>query len=229
MKRLLLPVFSLFAAGALLAADPAPDFSQFKTADALWKQIETLQEQPKVQPKSRDEALQVMGKWLGDQKAAADAFSQKYPEDPRRWQAKMLSLRASGQLRRFAGQVVVLDEDRKALAEIINAPDAPAAIKGEAAFMGVMMYTAAFDKDKPETFTAFHKAAGEFLEKYPEHPLAGQLKSIQLRVLDMDPTPEGTELLKKFASGSDPRLAETAKGQLERRQKWRTSRPSRSI
>ncbi len=219
MKRLLFPALCLFLSSLALAIDPAPDFSALKTPDEFWKQVEKLQEQPTTQPKSREEATQMMTKWLGDQKAAAEAFAQKFPEDPRRWQARMLALRAAGQMRRVSGQVVVLDDDRKALAEIIAAPDAPAAIKGEAAFMGVMMHTAAFNKDKPDTFTTFHKAAAEFLEKYSEHPLAAQLKSIQLRVLDMDPTPEGQALLKQFASSPDARLAEAARGQLERRQK----------
>jgi len=225
-RRLLLPI-ALFALSLpLIAADsaaPSPagaaDFSQFKTADDFWKHLEKLQEQPKDQPKSREEALGLMSKWLGDQKVAADAFAQKFPEDPRRWQSKMLSLRAAGQMRRFSGQPVVLDEDRKAIAAIVNAPDAPEPVKGEAAFMGVMMLTSAFDKDKADTFVAFHKAAAEYLTKFPQHALAPQLKSIQLRVLDMDPSAEGQALLKEYANSSDARVAEAARGQLEKRQK----------
>lgn len=225
-RRLLLPI-ALFALSLpLIAADgaaPVPagsaDYSQLKTADEFWKHLEKLQEQPKDQPKSRDEALALLTKWLGDQKAAADAFAQKFPEDPRRWQAKMLSLRAAGQMRRFSGQAMILDEDRKAIADIVNAPDAPEPVKGEAAFMGVMMLTSAFDKDKPETFVAFHKAAADYLAKFPQHSLAAQLKSIQLRVLDMDPSAEGEALLKEYANSSDARVAEAARTQLEKRQK----------
>jgi thiol-disulfide isomerase/thioredoxin len=220
MKRLLfLPALCLLLAGAAFAVDPAPDSSTAKTPEEAWKQIEKLQETPKEQPKSQEEGLAMMRQWLGAQKAAADAFSQKFPADPRRWQAKLLALRAAAQLRRFSGQPLVQEEDRKALAEIIGAPDAPAPIKGEAAFMELMMLTAAFDKDKPETFAAFHQAAAVYLEKYPDHPLAGQLKSIQLRVLDMDPSPQSEVLLQEFATSADPRVAEAAKAQLERRQK----------
>jgi thiol-disulfide isomerase/thioredoxin len=220
MKRLLLlPALCLLFAGAAFAADPATDFSTLKTPDEFWAQIEKLQETPKEQPKSKEEGLAMMRAWLGAQKAAADAFADKFPEDPRRWQAKMLSLRVAGQLRRFSGQVVVLEEDRKTIAEIIAAPDAPAPIKGEAAFMNVMMFTAEFGKGGPKAFADFHQAAGDFLQKYPEHPLAAQLKSIQLRVLDMDQSPEAVELLKQFAASPDARVAGAAKEQLERRQK----------
>jgi len=222
-----LPLLALLLSPALHAADiPAPspaaastDFSSFKTADEFWKHLEKLQEQPKEQPKSRDEAVQMVGQWLGKQQKAAEAFAKTFPEDPRRWQATMLALRASAQMRRFSGQAAVPEEDREKLAGIVNAPDAPATVKGEAAFMGVMMFTAAFDPAKPETFAAFHKASADFLEKYPEHPLATQLKQVQLRVLSDDPSIEGEALLKKIAAGSDPRSAEPAKATLERRQK----------
>ncbi len=228
MKTLrLLPALALLLSPTLHAADvptrtpaaAAADFSAFKTADELWKHLEKLQEQPAQQPKSRDEALQMVGEWLGKQQQAAGAFARAYPEDPRRWQATLLALRAAAQMRRFSDQPTVSEEDRKTLAEIINAPDAPATVKGEAAFMGVMMLMAGFDKEKPETFAVFHKAAGEYMEKYPDHPLAGQMTSIQLRVLSEDPSPEGEAVLKKIAAGTDPRTAEAAKATLERRQK----------
>ena len=83
----------------------------------------------------------------------------------------------------------------------------------------VMTRTAEFAADKPETYAAFHRAAAEFLAKYPEHPLAAQLPQIQLQVLSQDPSPEGEEVLKKFAAGSDARLAGAAKATLDRRQK----------
>ncbi len=213
------PFFQVLEVTAETPAAPPADFSVLKTADEFWKHFEKLQEQPTTQPKSRDEAMQMAGEWLGKQQQAAEAFAKAFPEDPRRWQAKLIGLRAATQMRRFSGQPPVLETDRQNLAEIINAPDAPPAVKGEAAFMGVMMLTAGFDKDKPETFVAFHKAAAEYLEKYPDHPLAGQMTSIQLRVLNDDPSPEGEALLKKIAAGSDPRTAEPAKATLERRQK----------
>jgi thiol-disulfide isomerase/thioredoxin len=197
----------------------AAEYATLKTADEFWKHLEKLQEQPKEQPKSRDEAMQMVSEWLGKQQQAADAFTKAYPADPRRWQATLLSLRAAGQMRRFSGQAIVLDEDRQKLAEILAAPDAPAAVKGEAAFMAVMMHTAAFGPGKPEAFAAFHQAAAEYLEKYPDHPLAAQLKQVQLRVLNDDPTPEGEAVLQKIAAGADPRSAEAAKSTLERRQK----------
>jgi len=228
MKRLFfLPGLCFALASATLAADPAaapapaaatPDFSSFKTADDLWKHMEKLQQAPTEKPKSREEALAQIKAWFGTQQAAADAFVKAFPADPRSWNARMISLRASMQMRRFGGEGSA-EADQQKLNEIINSPEAPATVKGEAAFMSIMIVGGKLDKDKPEGFTAFHKAAADFFEKFPDHPLAGQLKSIQIQVLDEDPTPEGLEILKKLAAGSDARQAEVAKAALERRQK----------
>jgi hypothetical protein len=225
--RFFLPALALLLAPLVQGADtpaakPTPeaaDYSSFKTADEFWKHIEKLQEQPAAQPKSRDEALQMVTEWLTKQQKAAAAFAKAYPEDPRRWSAALLELRASAQMRRFSGKMKVEPEDRQKIEAVINSPDAPATVKGEAAFMGAMLYTAEFDPAKPETFGAFHKAAAAFMDKYPEHPLAAQMKQIQLRVLTDDPSPEGEALLKKIAAGSDAAAAEGAKSTLERRQK----------
>jgi thiol-disulfide isomerase/thioredoxin len=229
MKRLIfLPSLCFALASATLAADPAaapapaastPDFSSFKTADDLWKHMEKLQQPPSEKPKSREEALAQIKAWFGTQQAAADAFVKAFPADPRSWNARMISLRAAMQMRRFGGAEGSAEADQQKLNEIINSPEAPATVKGEAAFMNVMIVGSKLDKGKPEGFAAFHKAAADFFEKYADHPLASQLKSIQIQVLDEDPTPEGLEILKKLAAGSDPRQAEVAKAALERRQK----------
>jgi peroxiredoxin len=222
--RLLFPFALLAFALPLAAADSAPpaagtaDFSALKTADDFWKHLQKLQDEPKEQPTSREEALAQVRNWLATQKTAAEAFAKIFPEDPRRWQARLFALRISAEMRRVSEQVVVSDEDRKAVADIVAAPDVPPPIKGEAAFMGVMQL-AVFDKARPETFAPFYRAAGEFLEKYADHPLAPEMKAIQLRVLNEDLSSKADELLKKLAAGPDPRVAEPARAMLERRQK----------
>jgi thiol-disulfide isomerase/thioredoxin len=225
MKRLpLLSLVLLSLSLPLAAADEkaapaaATDFSAFKTADDAWKQMEKLQQPPTEKPKTREEAMAQIKTYFTTQQTAADAFIKAFPKDERSWNARMIALRAGMQMRRY-GVPSSPEEDQKKLNEIVNAPEAPAPVKGEATFMLIMIKGSTLDKDKPDGFAAFHKAAADFFAKYPDHPLAAQLKSIQMQVLDEDPTPEGTELLKKLAAGSDARLAEAAKGALERRQK----------
>ena len=138
---------ALCIASASRAADSAPaspatpgapslDFSQFKTADDFWKELEKLQRPPSgPQPATREEMAAQLRVWFTTQRTAASAFVQAFPNDPRRWQAKMFSLRSGRQLRRLGGDSAPLAADQQMLDQITSDPDAPAAIKGEAAFM----------------------------------------------------------------------------------------------
>jgi thiol-disulfide isomerase/thioredoxin len=209
------------------AADPAPaaqatpksDFSQFKTADEFWKQVEMLQKPPSgPQPASREEMMAQVRAWFATQRAAIDAFIQTFPDDSRRWQAKMISLRAGVQLRRLGVGTATLAADQRILDQIMSDPDAPVTVKGEAAFMNAAEKTVLLDASKPETYVAFQKAAADFLAKFGDHPLAAQMQALQLRVLATDPTPEGAEALKKLAASSDPKIAGVAKDVIAHRQ-----------
>jgi len=224
MKRsLLLPALCLALATASFAADPAPasapDFSSFKTADDLWKEMEKLQQPPAKEPASREEALLQVQTWFQTQKVAGEAFVKAFPTDSRSWQARLIILRADMQLRRFSGQKSDPAADQQKLDEIINAPEAPAPLKGEATFMKVMTLSGSLDKTKPETFATFVKAAEDFLAKYPDHPLAARMKAVEVRVLSDDPSSASEALLKKIAAGSDKDLAAQAKSVLDQRQK----------
>jgi thiol-disulfide isomerase/thioredoxin len=210
---------ALLIASGLSFATAAEDFSSYKTADEFWKHIEKLKEQPEAQPKSRDEALQMVTEWLGNQQKAAEAFTKAFPQDARRWQAELLALRARAQMRRFSPGAGVPEDDRKNIEEILNAPDAPPAVKGEAAFMGAMLTTSGINAANPETFAPFYKAAADFLAKYPDHPLAKQMVQTELQVVEKDPTPEGEAVLKQLGSSSDPNVVAAAKAVVEKRQK----------
>lgn len=191
----------------------------FKTADEHWSHIETLQKPPSGEPKSREEMMTSFKAWISKQKQAADSFLEAFPDDKRRWDAKLVSVRAAVQIGQMEGTAEVADADRKAIEEIIAATDASEETKGEAAFLRVMMMTGDFDEAKPETFSAFHKAAGEFLEKHGTHKLAGQLRQIQLQVLSGIDSPENDALLEKLAAGSDGESAGEAKTILEQRKR----------
>jgi thiol-disulfide isomerase/thioredoxin len=228
MKRLfLLPAlcFVFHTTGFAADSDPAPpaahtpDFSSFKTADDLWKEMEKLQQPPEKKPTTREEAMQQIHEWFTTQKAASDAFVKQYPADSRSWQARLISLRAAMQLRRFSGEATDPAADQLKLDEIINAPDAPAPIKGEATFMRVLTMAREIDKSKPETSAAFLKAAGDFLAKYPDHPLAARMKNIEVQLLSDDISEAGAAALKKLAADPDKDLAAQAQAALARQQK----------
>ena len=211
-------LFFLAATAAVLAAEPTPtsppapggEVSAANDADEAWKQVEASQKQPTTKPATRDEALAQAQTWFAGQRTACDSFVKAFPKDARRWQAKLLSLRAGLQERRLTGQAVSPVADRTKLEEIVNAADAPVPVKAEAAFLRAVSYVAEF-KTKPESYIAFHAAAADFAAKYPAHPLVLQMAELDLRSLADDPTPQCAELLKKYAASTDAKVAEAAK------------------
>ena len=201
----------------------AEDFSSYKTADALWKRVEELREEPKVQPKSQEEMIAIVKVWFGNQRAAAEAFGQAYPQDARRYAAKLIALQAGLQLAQLPGAEPApktgADDVPRELAAIIAAADAPAAAKGEATFIRTMMLVGKLDEEKPETVAAFFKAADEFLAQYGTHRLAPEMRQVQLQVASQSKTPEAEALLKRFAEDKEPQLADGAKGVIAQREK----------
>ena len=190
---------------------PNLDLAEFATADGFWKELQKLQELPPRRGVTRDDSLAQLRPWLSMQKTVADAFAQKFPDDRRCWQAKMISIRAELQIRRFSGQASITPQAQIVLREIANAPDAPVGIRGEAAFMSAASLSAGLSPENPAGYVAFHKAAADFLAQFPDHPLAPQMRTVQLQVLRSDPTPEGAAVAKTLASSSDLEIARLAK------------------
>jgi thiol-disulfide isomerase/thioredoxin len=222
MKRLLSFVTLLALSLPLVAADaPAPATStppSAKSADESWKELQKLQEAPEEKPLTREEGLAQLKKWLETQKAASEAFVKDYPDDTRSWQARFYDVRATMQLRRLGVGSDDPTGDRKVFDEIANAPNAPAPLRAEAAFNSAATRTGDLDASKPETYTAFYDAVNAALEKYPDHPLAGEVKTVEMQILDQDTTPAGDAVLKKLLEGTDPRQAEAAKAIVAKRQ-----------
>lgn len=227
MKRLLLPLLVLGLAAqpaekspaadakpAVAAGGKTEDFSSYKTADELWKKLEELQQNPKVQPKSREEFVAILTSWLTGQKAAADAFLARFSADPRHYSAQLISLQAATQLRRVLGPgapKVDPAAERKQLETIIADPDAPEDAKGEATFVMAIEMTAEVNPDKPETVAAFLKAGDDFLAKYPHHKLATQMRQTQLQLVARVNTPEARAVVEKLAASDDAKIADAAK------------------
>ncbi|MGB8166207.1 MAG: TlpA disulfide reductase family protein [Chthoniobacteraceae bacterium] len=213
------------AAEATSADSPAKtdDLSIYKTADDLWKHIVELREEPKVQPKSREEFLTIVKTWFGSQRAAADAFLARFPKDPRHFGAQLYSLQATAQLHRIpgveSGPKPDPEKESALIAAIIAAPEASDDVKGEATFFQVMSMSDKLNPAQPETVSAFFKASDEFLAKYRSHKLAPKMRKIQLQLATQSTTPESRAVLEKIAGGDDAQLAEAAKQAIEKERK----------
>jgi thiol-disulfide isomerase/thioredoxin len=167
------PIIRRYALLAALAFTTSLGFAD-ATADEAWKKVEAAMnnlQNPANPPKSREEAMAFIKSGLAAFDSANKEFWAAAPNDPRRWQVKLFEAQSSG-ARGFAGlekgpdMMAVIDE-------IATAPDAPAAVKGEASGMKVLISS----RNMPEA--DWQKLAEQHLQTYPEEaPMNQQIKAM---------------------------------------------------
>lgn len=165
------PIIRRFALLAALAFNASLSFAD-TTADEAWKKVEAAMnnlQNPATPPKSREEAMAFLKSGLTAFDSANKEFLAAAPNDPRRWQAKLFEAESSG-ARGFVGlsqgpdMMAVIDE-------IAAAPDAPAAVKGQASGMKVLISS----RNMPEA--DWQKLAEQHLQTYPEAPMNPGIKA----------------------------------------------------
>jgi thiol-disulfide isomerase/thioredoxin len=231
MKSRLLPAFLVLCIGCVLGAaepvgDPAQkagteavDLSQLKTADELWDYLTKVAAEQPPKPKTAEEFAQILHSWLDRQRAAAEAFLQKYPADARRWDAKVVKLMAATQLQQFGGTPVDAAAHRKEVASILESPEASPAAKSEAAYLQVQLLAQVADADKPETLQPVQKAITTFLGKYADSKRAPEIASMQVALLSVSNSPDAEAILKKLSQSKNESVADLAKNAIEQRER----------
>jgi hypothetical protein len=113
----------------------AEDFSQYRDADALWRRIQEINGSPQSKHASEEEAKKAALDRFGSLDKAISAFSRQFPDDSRRWDAKIIQLRivpVFAKLRNAPAPSVA--ETEATLNEIEDAADASESTKKEASF-----------------------------------------------------------------------------------------------
>lgn len=200
-------------------AAEAVDFSKFKTADEFWDYIVKVGSETPPNGKSGDEFIQVLQSWLTRQQTAASAFLKKYPDDPRRWDAKVVTLMTATQLQNFGGKPVDVPASMKELEAILAAPEATPSAKMEAAYLHVQLIAQSADTDKPETLAPLQKAVASFLAAYPEGKRTPEIAQMQMQLIQMGAVPDADAALKKLAESKNEQIAAMAKSAIERKEK----------
>jgi hypothetical protein len=198
------------------ATAAAPDAKRFDSADEHWAHLEKLQGNGPKRAASREEQLKLLMEWFSEQALSAAAFATTHKDDPRMWKAVVMALRSELQLRQVSGEQP-RKEDHEAVEAILASPEAPAEVKGEAAFIGVMLRTEHFDPADPASFKPFHAAVADYLRNYPAHPLAGEVREAQFQIINTYDSPDHRALLTELANSSDAATAAAAKDLLAKR------------
>jgi len=187
-------------------ATQSPDFSQYKTADDLWAHIEALKQGPATKLTNQDD----MVGFIMEMDAAVKDFLKRFPNDPHKWEAKMMEAGISGTLaNQFHKQGYDPNEIEDVAREVGASADAPPEIKREARFL--LLMGALSKGGKPDLGAGI----AAFCKDYPMDPM-GILLKLQYgkRILAADPA-QAEPLLNEVAASEIPELAVDARTSLQ--------------
>lgn len=203
------------APGATAEPPTAGELAPFDTADKLRAHIDALRAGlDKGEQGSEEDALR-------DARALEDAcaeFGRRYPQDPRRYEARLLRLQ-------IASALANVDENRTApgeeemlgaLREIDAAEDAPAPIRADALFSllnvdAEMLEHHVADAPKPEAVDA---RAADFERRFPGDERRDNVRLIRAKLLTARDPVAAVPRFKELAASKDPEVAAEANAQV---------------
>ncbi len=193
----------------------AADASEVKTADQLWQDIQEWSNKEPNLDKDLDDITreQKMAEFIENERAhlnpACEEFLKLYPQDPRRWDVKLVQL----SLQQESEDAADLAGMEKTLKEVADAPDAKAASKQKArqALLGIHLQSLGEGGLTP----ALEAEIAAYEKDFPDDADASQFVALRMHFLGDNPTPEQvTELLTRLAKSPNAATARTAKAQL---------------
>jgi peroxiredoxin len=189
----------------------AEDLSSFKTADELWAHIEQLQRGPSRKPTSREDAIDLMKAFIGDMESALDSFLERFPEDPRRWSARLILVDLQNARSMTGGQKPDPAKLRSELTQIAQAKDAPGQTRSMARLnlLGLELQAAA-ESGTDEDLARVDQSITLFIGDYPDHQAIGPLKLQYALLLQSKNPDKTTALLKELEKNPDPNIAQQA-------------------
>jgi len=180
MRRFHPILLALFLSGTLVRAEDA------STADDLWKKTEeaqgALHKKPATPITSRQEMIDRLKGLITAADAAGKEFTDKFPNDPRRWKIRIfdamtMAQRAGLKLPRHGTMEAIIKE-------IMEAPDADVQVKGQADAIHVLVKGEKQDAGAADG-EDWIKMAEEHLQKYPDLGMTARQdlnSSIQRRI-----------------------------------------------
>ena len=194
----------------------AEDFSQYQDADTLWRRIQEINSAPQSRPASQEEARKAALDRFGTLDSAISAFSRQFPDDPHRWDAKIIQLKIAPTLARLRNTPAPrVEEMEAALNEVKDAGDPSESAKKEASFELIRLHSAQVeDSTDPSTIKKIDDEIQAFVETNPGDQRIDYLKLSRAK-LNTQVNPEISEaILKDLTSSTNKNIAAQAMAQL---------------
>ena len=194
----------------------AEDFSRYQDADALWRRIQEINSAPQSKPASQEEAKKAALDRFGTLDDALSTFTRQFPDDPHRWDVKILQLKMAPTLARLRNTPGPRVEDiETTLKEIEDAADASGSAKREASLELIQLHLAQVgDSTDPEVIKKMDDEMRAFVEKNQGDQRIDYLNLSRAK-LNAQVNPELSEaILKDLKSSAKKNIAEQATAQL---------------
>lgn len=195
------------------AANPA-DLSQYQTADALWLHIQDLQRGPNTRPTTQEQYQSELMQNSMELAASAVAFIEKYPDDPRRWDATLLEIISSTGVERLRGHPdpVGYISQLRALATV---QQAPAEVRAQARYILFELSLDEYLREDPSvTAQSIVGDLRQFTLDFPTFPHLDALTYQVSRSLYRSPGGESEALLAELANSGQGPIADRARAEL---------------
>jgi len=190
-----------------LPPKPADKLAEFKTADELWAHFQALDRGPRGQGTTPAERAKAFQEFVNDLRATAELFANKYPADPRRWEARLTADRLTQRVANAKPQAEV----EKLYRAAADAPDAPPEIKARARLGLIQMHREALKDDSPkEKVQAVEAEIVSFANDFPKHDALGQLVPSRALLWERRDRAKAITILAELAKHENPEVAREA-------------------
>ncbi len=205
-------IFAVFLLGlspAIPAAEPAPDQEQ------RWHHLKDLQEQlSKNAPKGANE-IEFFAPLKTELHTAAVDFAAAYPQDPRRWEAKLLEVKTTNFPTPPAERKNLFSKNEAIITEIKAALDAPPEIKENAERTILFQHLDHLDLvDSPQEASGLEQRMVAFLHDYPDDPRGSSMQVRRADLLARSDPAKVRPLLDELSGSANPKVAAAARGRI---------------
>ncbi len=181
--------------------------------DQAWQSIEELRQQLSKDPPKGVNAVEFSAPAKQALHEAATEFADKFPTDPRRWDARLLEIRTTAFPTPIPERRAVFEANETILADILAAPGASPEVKQNAERTVIFQHLDHLDLiDTPAQAAALEARLTDFIARHPSDPKANSLQVRRLDLLEKADPARAAALLATLSTDPDPKVADAAHG-----------------
>ncbi|NQU09843.1 TlpA family protein disulfide reductase [bacterium] len=200
----------------LAASAVTNDLAAFKTADDLWAHVESYKKGPQGHPASREDLPRFYQVWFDEFDGVLQAFRDRYPTDPRRWEARLHQLRVNMLRATVQGRQPDLVRLKDGLGEVAHGEDVPRDMQIDARFNWLQIRgMLPSEVATVETRRALDTDIEAFRKDHPDDLRAAMLQFAQASLWENEDLSRAEQILQELAKNPKREIAGEARRRLQ--------------